>query len=83
MGFQRMLGMVCSLCLLAGLHCSECSAFSSIFVIWRRFRQMRRDWVYRPEEEGRIHRLLDYASPGSPRHGSIHLLVTSALCWSS
>ena len=33
---------------------------------------------YRPQEEDRIFRLLDYASSGSPGHGPIHLLIKSA-----
>ena len=50
----------------------------AFFIIWSRFRQLRRYLSYRPLEEDRIFRLLDYASSGSPGHGPIHLLVTSA-----
>ena len=41
----------------------------AFFVIWSRFRQLRRYLAYRPDEEARIFRLLDYASTGSPGHG--------------
>ena len=36
----------------------------AFFIIWSRFRQLRRYLVYRPDEEARIFRLLDYASTG-------------------
>ena len=43
------------------------------------FRQLRRYLAYRPDEEARIFRLLDYASTGSPAHGGpSHLLLQSA-----
>ena len=48
------------------------------FIIWIRFRQLQRYLSYRPDEENRIFRLLDYASTGSPGHGPIHLLIQSA-----
>ena len=47
-------------------------------IIWSRFRRLRRYLAYRPDEEARIFRLLDYASTGSPGHGPIHLLLQSA-----
>ena len=50
----------------------------AFFIIWSRFRQLRRYLSYRPDEEARIFRLLDYASAGSPGHGPIHLLLQSA-----
>ena len=50
----------------------------AFFVIWSRFRQLRRYLSYRLDEEARIFRLLDYASTGSPGHGPIHLLLQSA-----
>ena len=50
----------------------------AFFIIWSRFRQLRRYLAYRPDEEARIFRLLDYASTGSPGHGPIHLLIQSA-----
>ena len=50
----------------------------AFFIIWSRFRQLRRYLSYRPDEENRIFRLLDYASTGSPGHGPIHLLIQSA-----
>ena len=50
----------------------------AFFIIWSCFRQLRRYLAYRPDEEARIFRLLDYASTGSPGHGPIHLLIQSA-----
>ena len=50
----------------------------AFFIIWSRFRQLRRYLAYRPDEEARIFGLLDYASAGSPGHGPIHLLLQSA-----
>ena len=44
-----------------------------------RCRQLRRYLAYRPEKEGRIYRLLDHASTGSPGHGPILLLTAWAL----
>ena len=118
MGFQRMLGMVCSKYLPGGLHGCEGAAISvsalssfrsavaravwskklpmtntpallslfdgpwgsdpAFFIIWSRFRHLRRYLSYRPQEEDRIFRLLDYASTGSPGHGPIHLIIKSA-----
>ena len=48
----------------------------AFFIIWSRFRQLRRYLSYRPDE-ARIFRLLDYASAGSPGHGPIHLLLSA------
>ena len=42
------------------------------------FVRLRQYLSYRPQEEDRIFRLLDYASSGSPGHGPIHLLIKSA-----
>ena len=50
----------------------------AFFIIWSLCRQLRRYLSYRPDEEARIFRLLDYASTGSPGHGPIHLLLQSA-----
>ena len=50
----------------------------AFFIIWSRFRQLRRYLSYRLGEETRVFRLLDYASTGSPGHGPIHLLLQSA-----
>ena len=59
----------------------------AFFIIWSRFRQLRRCLSCRPDEENRffrlfeeelIFRLFDYASTGSPGHGPIHLLIQSA-----
>ena len=50
----------------------------AFFIIWNRFRQLRRYLAFRPDDEARICRLLDYASNGSPGHGPIHLLIQSA-----
>ena len=55
----------------------------AFFIFWSRFRQLRRYLAYRPDDEARISRLLDYASTGSPGHGPVHLLIQSAeeLCF--
>ena len=50
----------------------------AFIIIWNRFRQLRRYLAYRPDDQHRIFRLLDYASAGAPGHGPIHLLVQSA-----
>ena len=50
----------------------------AFFIIWNRFRQLRRFLAYRPDDQDRIFRLLDYASAGAPGHGPIHLLIQSA-----
>ena len=51
----------------------------ALFVIWSRFRQLRRYLAYRPDEVDRVYRLLDYASTSSSGHGTVHLLLDSAL----
>ena len=51
----------------------------AFFDIWSRFRQLRRCLAYRPDKVEWIHRLLDYASVGSPGHGPVHLLIDCAL----
>ena len=48
----------------------------AFFIIWSRFRQLRRYLSYRPQD--RIFRLLDFASSGSPGQRPIHLLIQSA-----
>ena len=100
MGFQRMLGMVCSKDLLDGFYGCEGAATSvsalsatlallslldgpwgsdpTFFIIWSRFRQLRRYLSYRPQEEDRIFRLLSCASTGSPGHGPFILLFEQA-----
>ena len=49
-----------------------------LYVIWNRFRQMRRYLAYRPGEVPRVYRLLDLAAAGRPGHGPVHLLLHSA-----
>ena len=46
----------------------------AFFIIWNRFRQLRRYLAYRPDDEARSFRLLDYASagPGAWAHSSSH-----------
>ena len=39
---------------------------------------MRRYLAYCPEEEPRIFRTLDIIARGAPRHGPVHLLLSSA-----
>ena len=48
------------------------SSFGIVFVSFCRY------LAYRPDDQDRIFRLLDYASAGSPGHGPIHLLIQSA-----
>ena len=50
----------------------------AFYVIWSRFRMMRRFLAYCPEEEPRIFRMLDLISRGAQGHGPVHLLLTSA-----
>ena len=45
---------------------------------WFRFRLLRRYLALWPAEVGRVYRLLDLVSEGSPGHGPIHLLLASA-----
>ena len=49
------------------------------YVIWCRFRQLRRYLNCRPGEVGGVFRLLDLIAAGRPSHGPIHLLLQSAL----
>ena len=49
-----------------------------LYVIWGRFRQMRRFLAYRPDEISRVFRLLDLAAAGRPGHGPVHLLLHSS-----
>ena len=48
-----------------------------LYVIWNRFRQMRRFLAYRPGEVHRVYRLLDLVAAGRPGHGPVHLLLAS------
>ena len=48
------------------------------YVVWARFRMMRRYLAYCPDEEPRIFRMFDLISRGAPGHGPIHLLLISA-----
>ena len=50
----------------------------AFYVVWSRFRMMRRYLAYCPEEEPRIFRMLDLISKGAPVHGPVHLLLISA-----
>ena len=49
-----------------------------ICVVWFRFRLLRRYLALWPVEVGRVYRLLEMVSEGSPGHGPIHLLSASA-----
>ena len=49
-----------------------------LYVIWNRFRQLRRFLAERPDEVPRVCRLLDLAAAGRPGHGPVHLLLHSA-----
>ena len=48
------------------------------FVVWSRFRMLRRYIAYRPSEAERIYRMLAAISTGVRGHGPIHLLLSSA-----
>ena len=48
------------------------------FVVWSRFRLLRRYLAYRPREVPRIYALLGLAADGCPGHGPLHLVVESA-----
>ena len=50
----------------------------AFYVVWSRFRMMRRYLAYCPEEEPRIFRMLDLISRGAQAHGPVHLLLISA-----
>ena len=50
----------------------------AFYVVWSRFRMMRRYLAYCPEEESRIFRMLDLISRGAQGHGPVHLLLISA-----
>ena len=50
----------------------------AFYIIWSRFRMMRRYLAYCPEEEPRIFRMLDLISRSAQGHGPIHLLLISA-----
>ena len=50
----------------------------AFYIVWSRFRMMRRFLAYCPEEEPRIFRMLDLISRGAQGHGPVHLLLISA-----
>ena len=68
------------------LDAPDCSD-PELYVIWCRFRQMRRFLANRPDEVPRVYRMLDFAAAGRPGHGPVHLLIQSAsligLAWDS
>ena len=47
-------------------------------VVWFRFRTFQRYLALWPSEVGRVCRLLELVSEGSPGHGRVHLLAASA-----
>ena len=49
----------------------------AFYIVWSRFRMMRRYLAYCPEEEPRIFRMLDLISRGAQGHGPVHLLLIS------
>ena len=50
----------------------------AFYIVWSRFRMVRRYLAYCPEEEPRIFRMLDLISRGAQGHGPVHLLLISA-----
>ena len=50
----------------------------ALYVVWSRFRLMRRFLAYCPDEEPTIFRMIDLISRGAPGHGPVHLLLISA-----
>ena len=52
--------------------------FAACWTWWFRFRLLRRYLALRLTGVGRVYRLLEMVSEGSPGHGSIHLLSPSA-----
>ena len=48
---------------------------SAFYVVWSRFRMMRRYLAYCPEEKPGIFRMLDLISTGAQGHGPVHLLL--------
>ena len=50
----------------------------AFYIVWSRFRMLRRYLAYCPEEEPRIFRMLDLISGGAQGHGPVHLLLISA-----
>ena len=48
------------------------------YVLWCRFRLLRRYLAYRPLEVPRLYSLLGSVAGGCPGHGRIHMLVESA-----
>ena len=48
------------------------------YVVWFRFRLLRRYLALWPAEVGRVYRLLEMVGDGCPGHGPIHLLSSSA-----
>ena len=50
----------------------------AFYVVWFRFRLLRWYLALWPTEVGRVYRLLEMVSEGSPGHGPIHLLSASA-----
>ena len=75
--WSEKLPMTNNLALLSLLNDPFSSGPGFIAIRWSRCRQMRRYLAHRPDEEGRIHRLLGYASTGSP--DPIYILISSAL----
>ena len=57
---------------LIGLSDRAWGSGPAISEIWSRFRQMCQYLAHKLKEEGRIHRLLNYVSTGSPGHGWTH-----------
>ena len=76
--FRVLLSVLCGppRCLLLLLPVGVDPAFN---IVWSRFRMIRRYFVYCPEEEPRIFRMLDLMSWGVQGHDPVHLLFISAV----
>ena len=50
----------------------------AFYIVWTRFRPVRRYLAHRPLEVSRIYRMLDSIAHGAPGHSLVHLLLISA-----
>ena len=64
--------------LLFSIFCGPFDVDPAFYIIWSRFRMMRRFLAYCPEEEPRIFPMLDLIFRGAQGHGPVNLLLISA-----